>query len=83
MLVRLDAHARRADRQPHRHVHHQTPLSGPHFVRWLTMWNNTVDEMYRGPVAEHAKIQAARIAWAMHRRSTGTDTPELDMLVAR
>ena len=67
----------------HRHVHHRTSLSGRHFVRWLTTWNNTVDEMYSGPVAERAKTQAARIAWAMHRRLTGTDTPELDTLVAR
>jgi len=67
----------------HRLVHHRTPLSGRHFVRWLTMWNNTVDEMYRGPIAQHAKVQAARIAWAMHRRLTGTNTPELDTLVAR
>jgi hemoglobin len=67
----------------HRHVHQRTSLSGRHFVRWLTMWNTTVDEMYRGPVAERAKTQAARIAWAMHRRLTGTDTPELDTLVAR
>ncbi|MBO0881731.1 MAG: group III truncated hemoglobin [Mycobacterium sp.] len=67
----------------HRGVHHRTPLSGRHFVRWLTTWNNTVDEMYRGSVAEHAKVQAARIAWAMHRRLTGSDAPELDVLVAR
>lgn len=67
----------------HRHVHHRTPLSGRHFVRWLTTWNSTVDEMFTGPIAEHAKTQAARIAWAMHRRLTGTDTPELDTLVAR
>ncbi len=57
----------------HRQVHQRTPLSRRHFVRWLTTWNNTVDEMYRGPIAEHAKVQAARIAWAMHRRLTGTD----------
>lgn len=67
----------------HRHVHRRSPLSGHHFLRWLTMWNDTVDEMFRGPVAEHAKIQAARIAWALHRRLTGTDMPELDTLVAR
>jgi hypothetical protein len=35
------------------------------------------------PSAERAKIQGARIAWAMHRRLTGTDTPELDALIAR
>lgn len=67
----------------HRHVHQRTSLSGRHFVRWLTTWNTTVDGIYRGPVAERAKTQAARIAWAMHRRLTGTDTPELDTLVAR
>lgn len=67
----------------HRHVHHRTPLSGRHFVRWLTTWTTTVDEMYCGPVAEHAKIQAARIAWAMHHRLTGGDAQELDALVAR
>jgi hemoglobin len=67
----------------HRHVHQRTPLSARHFVRWLTTWNNTVDEMFQGPIAEHAKTQAARIAWAMHRRLMGRDTPELDRLVAR
>jgi hemoglobin len=67
----------------HRDVHHRTPLFVRHFVRWLTTWNNIVDEMYCGPVAEHAKVQAARIAWAMHRRLTGSDAPELDALVAR
>ncbi|HZE17154.1 MAG TPA: group III truncated hemoglobin [Mycobacterium sp.] len=67
----------------HRHVHQRTPLSGRHFVRWLTTWNDTVDQMYRGPIADRAKVQAARIAWAMHRRLTGTNTPELDVLVAR
>ena len=67
----------------HRHVHGRVPLSGRHFVRWLTTWNNTVDEMYSGPIAEHAKVQAARIAWAMHRRLTGNDSLELDALTAR
>ncbi|VAZ88629.1 hypothetical protein LAUMK35_00615 [Mycobacterium pseudokansasii] len=67
----------------HRHVHQRTPLSSSHFVRWLTVWNCTVDEMFQGPVAEHAKVQGARIAWAMHRRLTGTDAAELDALITR
>lgn len=66
----------------HREVHHRTPLSSVHFVRWLTTWTDTVDAMYRGPVAEQAKIQGTRIAWAMHRRLTGVDAPELDALLA-
>ncbi|CDO87550.1 cyanoglobin [Mycobacterium triplex] len=66
----------------HRVIHQRTPLSGKHFVRWLTIWRATVDEMYRGPAAERAKVQAARIAWAMHRRLTGVDADELDALLA-
>jgi hemoglobin len=67
----------------HRHVHDRTTLSAHHFIRWLTTWKNTVDEMYSGPVAEQAKVQAARIAWAMHRRLTGGDAPELDAMLIR
>ena len=67
----------------HRHVHDDHPLSHRHFVRWLTLWLDTVDAMYRGPVAELAKVQARRIAWAMHRRLTGGDAPELDAFVGR
>lgn len=62
----------------HRVVHGATPLSAGHFVRWLALWNATVDEMYRGSRAQQAKIQAARIAMAMHRRLTGDHCPELD-----
>jgi len=65
----------------HQRVHDRHALSAGHFLRWLTLWNSTVDQMYQGPVAEHAKIQAARIARAMHRRLTGTDADELDVPV--
>ena len=66
----------------HRGVHTQYPLSARHFVRWLNLWHETVDESYRGPVATRAKVQAGRIAWAMHRRLTGCDAPELDAFLA-
>lgn len=67
----------------HRDLHARIPLSANHFVRWLTLWREAVDEMYDGPVAEHAKVQAARIAWSMNRRLNGVDARELDALVAR
>jgi hemoglobin len=63
-------------------VHQRTSLSAQHFGRWLTVWRDTVDQMYRGPAAERAKLQAGRIAWAMHRRLTGLDARELDVLLA-
>ncbi len=67
----------------HRDLHSRTPLAPGHFVRWLILWNEAVDELYDGPVAEHAKLQAARIAWSMNRRLNGVDTRELDALLAR
>ncbi|GAB3014786.1 group III truncated hemoglobin [Mycobacterium bourgelatii] len=62
---------------PHLKVHQRTPLTDRHFLRWLQIWHDTVDEMYHGPAAERAKVQAGRIAWAMLRRLTGDDAPEL------
>jgi len=58
--------------QVHREVHERVPLSARHFERWLTLWIATVDQMYQGPVADRAKLQATRIAGAMHRRLTGS-----------
>lgn len=66
----------------HRALHARHPLSAPHFVRWLTLWTETVDELFEGPHAERAKLQAGRIAKAMHRRLAGVDAAELDALVA-
>lgn len=55
----------------HQKVDHRTPLSEKHFLRWLTMWITAVDELYAGPAAERAKVQAGRIAYAMKRRLGG------------
>ncbi|MBU9764640.1 group III truncated hemoglobin [Mycobacterium sp. TNTM28] len=66
----------------HRELHARHPLSARHFVRWLTLWTETIDELYEGPYAERAKAQGGRIAKAMHRRLAGVDAAELDALVA-
>ncbi|OBJ67802.1 group III truncated hemoglobin [Mycobacterium sp. 1274756.6] len=66
----------------HLSVHGRTPLAGRHFARWLTTWVSTIDEMFAGPVSHRAKTEAARFAWAMHRRLTGGNNPELDAVVA-
>jgi hemoglobin len=67
----------------HQPVHDRHVLAARHFLRWLALWNTTIDQMYRGPIAERAKIQAVRIARAMHRRLTGNDSAELDHLVSQ
>ena len=65
----------------HHLVHNRRALTARHFLRWLKLWNSTIDQMYHGPVAEHAKVQATRIARAMHRGLPGNDSEELDILV--
>jgi hemoglobin len=67
----------------HRQLDDRHPLCANHFARWLTLWNATLDEMYRGPVAERAKVQAGRIAKSLHRRLRGVDAGELDALAVR
>lgn len=60
----------------HRRLNNRHPLSANHFARWIRLWNSTVDEMYEGPVAEHAKVQASRIATSLHRRVRGRAASE-------
>jgi hemoglobin len=37
----------------------------------LQLWVTTTDDLFAGPRAETAKIQAGRIAWAISRRLLG------------
>jgi hemoglobin len=64
----------------HRQLNERHPLRANHFARWLALWEATVDEMYDGPSASRAKVQAGRIANSLHRRMSGTDVSELDAL---
>ena len=63
--------------QVHRQLHDRHPLGTKHFGRWLTLWEATVDEMYQGPAADRAKLQAARIAKSIHRRLNLSPSGEL------
>lgn len=69
--------------RPHQSVYDRHRLCANDFLRWLSLWSDTIDQMFDGPVADHAKIQATRIARAMHHRLTATDSKELDELVSR
>jgi hemoglobin len=67
--------------RPHQRIHDRHTFTAAHFLRWLALWDTAIDQMYRGPVADHARIQAARIGRAMHHRLTGDNSAELDKLV--
>lgn len=38
------------------------PISGEHFNRWLTLFEQTIDELFEGEKAEEAKQRAMMIA---------------------
>ncbi|MBB4660484.1 group III truncated hemoglobin [Conexibacter arvalis] len=58
-------------------LHEQEPLTAEHFDRWLTLWNQTVDELFAGERAELAKARATRVARAFALRLAGRSEPLL------
>ena len=42
--------------------HAQLPVDHMHFAAWMTLFTNTVNELFTGPKAEEAKWRAAKMA---------------------
>lgn len=42
--------------------HENLPLMNQHFIRWLSLFLDTIDDLYSGPSAELAKVRAIRMA---------------------
>lgn len=55
----------------HRVLDTKKPLNECHFIRWLSLFRMTVDELFVGPSAERAKAAAAKISsnfeWNLER----------------
>jgi hemoglobin len=62
---------------PHARLHARVPLREGHFERWLVLWRTTVDELFAGERAEHAKRHADRVAHAFLGRLQG-QAPAID-----
>jgi len=45
--------------------HLQLPVEQRHFDRWLSLFNETLDALFAGEVAENAKLRASSIARIM------------------
>ena len=65
--------------RPHAELHARVPLRAGHFERWLTLWRQTVDELFAGERAELAKAHALRVARAFHSRLEGMPPPPLEV----
>lgn len=74
---------RRNALQNHLVLHTRHPLEGEHFDRWLALWSTTLDARFAGPVTEHAKLQAHRIAGSMVRRIHGRSGSAFETLTRR
>ena len=49
----------------HKALARRTPLGAAEFGRWLSLFHATLDSLFDGPVADHARVRAARIAGVM------------------
>lgn len=43
----------------HIDIDKQLPLQSSHYDRWISLWNETVDSLFEGQLAEEAKKRAA------------------------
>lgn len=50
----------------HVEVNKQTPLKKGHFDRWLLLWDNTIDHLFKGEIADQAKTKAQLMANLIH-----------------
>jgi len=57
--------------RPHLLLNAQVALTPAMFERWLELWTATIGERHRGDRADHAVLQAQRIAGALQRRLGG------------
>ena len=51
----------------HERVHELNAFTGEHFDRWYSLFVASVDQGWRGPMADKAKAHAARIAAVLAR----------------
>lgn len=51
--------------QPHLKLHKSKPFNSIHFKRWLSSFNESVDELFEGEMAHTAKSRALSIATVM------------------
>ena len=49
----------------HKHLHRLMPLTTKHFQQWTALFNATVDELFKGKIANLAKQRAISIATVM------------------
>lgn len=52
----------------HKHLHHIRPLDSKHFTRWVSLFVETLDELFEGEKAALARQRAISIAAIMEEK---------------
>ncbi len=59
----------------HRRVQEIAPFEEVHIARWIELWEESVDQLYVGPIADAAKARAHKVGGALqavgHRQQVG------------
>lgn len=55
----------------HEPVHSRTPFTPVHYERWLALFDETIDGLFAGPLADLAKHRAHKMASALRRLLAG------------
>ncbi len=55
----------------HQKLHERSPLLSEHFVRWVSIFNDTVDRLFAGEMATIAKSRAGAIGQSLDQRLNG------------
>lgn len=66
--------------QVHMVLHARTPLEGPHFARWLGLWETMVRDRFAGEKADLAVVQAHRMAGSIERRLAGRSGSDFETI---
>jgi len=62
----------------HQTVHSKCPMKKEHFEHWVTLFTDTVDELFAGKQADQIRIRARNIAQIMHANLKTSDNENTD-----
>lgn len=63
----------------HVNLHQKYKLQEIHFQEWLTTFNETVDELFEGEIANKAKVRALSIATVIRMKISNLDRMRLEL----
>jgi hemoglobin len=78
MLFKTQSFGRNA-MMPHLRLNQKESLQPEHFERWLKLFNETIDSLFSGPVADEAKHRAAGVAMSISRNTAAIQSGQIDV----